>query len=195
MCKHLTTVYIIAYNIGINKCYRPIVIHLIKLYEFQRGASMKDYNRSRHAVYLLTYHMVFVTKWRKPAISDEVGDFMVQTASRLCKGYGGELISGETDRDHLHLLVSLPPKSDISVIVRSLKTQLSKEVHAHPEHSAHVKKYIWGDAPLWSDSYFVATTGSVSLETVKQYIESQRTDDHKRKYEKRSKYWNGKGKS
>ena len=48
----------------------------------------------------------------------------------------------------------------------------------------------YGNAPLWSSSYFVATTGSVSMDTVKSYIESQRTDEHKRKYEKRSKYWN-----
>lgn len=149
----------------------------------------KEYIHARHAVYLLTYHFVFVTKWRKPAISDAAGDFMVETARRLCAGYGGELISGETDRDHIHLLVSLPPQASISIIVRSLKTQLSKEVHAHPEHGPYVKQFLHGDAPLWSDSYFVATTGSVSLDTVKKYIEEQRTDAHKRKYEKRSTYW------
>ena len=125
---------------------------------------MKDYTKTRHSVYQLTYHMVFVTKWRKPVITDEIGDFMIETARRLCIGYGGELISGET--------------------------QLSKEVHSNPEYDRVVKKYIFGNAPLWSPSYFVATTGSVSMETVKNYIEGQRTDEHKRKYEKRSKYWN-----
>ena len=103
---------------------------------------MKEYIRTRHSVYLLTYHMVFVTKWRKPVITDEIGDFMVSTAKRLCDGYGGELISGETDRDHIHLLVSLPPSKNITDIVRSLKTQLSKEVHAHPEYDRIEKKHI-----------------------------------------------------
>ena len=70
---------------------------------------MEKYIHARHSDYMLTYHIVFVTKWRKPAITDEVGAFMVATAGRLCMGYGGELISGETDRDHIHLLVSLPP--------------------------------------------------------------------------------------
>ena len=156
---------------------------------------MTDYIRTRHSVYMLTYHMIFVTKWRKPAISDEVGDFMVATAGRLCEGYGGRLISGETDRDHIHLLISLSPYACVGTVVRSLKTQLSKEVHAHPEHGAYVKQFLHGDAPLWSNSYFVATTGSVSMETVKSYIEAQRTDEHKRKYDKRSSYWIGKGKS
>ena len=134
-------------------------------------------------------------KWRKPAISDSIGDFMVKTAARLCEGYGGKLIAGETDRDHIHLLVSLPPHACVTDVVRSLKTQLSKEIHADPEYAAHVRKYIYGDAPFWSPSYFVATTGSVSMDTVKGYIEGQRTTEHKRKYEKRSRYWDGKGKS
>ena len=115
---------------------------------------------------------------------------MTATARRLCTGYGGELISAETDTDHIHLLVSLPPSKNLTDIIRSLKTQLSKEVHARPEYDKVIKKYIYGDAPLWSPSYFVATTGSVSMETVKEYIEAQRTDEHRRKYEKRSKYWN-----
>ena len=51
---------------------------------------MEKYIHARHSVYMLTYHIVFVTKWRKPAITDEVGDFMVATAGRLCMGYGGE---------------------------------------------------------------------------------------------------------
>lgn len=154
-----------------------------------------DYNRKRHCVYLLTYHMVFVTKWRKPAITDEVGDFMKSIAGPLCTGYGGELVSMESDRDHVHLLVSLPPNTNVSVVVRSLKTQLSKEVHAHPKYSAIVSRYLYGDAPLWSPSYFIATTGTVSMDAVRAYIEAQRTDDHHRKYEKRSHYWDGKGKN
>ena len=156
---------------------------------------MGDYTRTRHSVYMLTYHMIFVTKWRKPAISDDVGSFMVGAARRLCKGYGGELISGETDRDHIHLLVSLPPRASVGAVVRSLKTQLSKEVHGHPEFGPYVKQFLYGDAPLWSDSYFVATTGSVSMETVKSYIGSQRTDEHRRKYDKKSRYWENRGKS
>lgn len=156
---------------------------------------MDTYNRTRHSVYMLTYHMIFVTKWRKPAISDEVGDFMKETAARLCAGYGGELLSAETDRDHMHLLVSLPPSATVNVVVRSLKTMLSKEVHAHPVYGPYVKRFLYGDAPLWTDSYFVASTGTVSVETAKSYIESQRTDEHARKYVKRSRYWDGKGKS
>lgn len=98
-----------------------------------------DYIRTRHSVYMLTYHMIFVTKWRKPVISDKIGDFMKDTARRLCLGYGGEVLAAETDRDHIHLLVSMPPTCDISLIVRSLKTQLSKEVHAREDLNAEIQ--------------------------------------------------------
>ena len=145
---------------------------------------MKEYIRTRHSVYLLTYHMVFVTKWRKPVITDEIGDFMV--AGTQEDGCGLCLSLRRSALHRSHLLVSLPPSKNITDIVRSLKTQLSKEVHAHPEYDRIVKKHIYGNAPLWSPSYFVTTTGSVSMDVVKQYIEGQRTDEHKRKYEKRS---------
>ena len=143
-----------------------------------------DYKKRAHSVYLLTYHIVFVTKWRKPVINDEIGDFIKQHCAYLCGRFEGELISAETDRDHVHLLVSMPPDVAPSALVRTLKTQVSKEIHQYKELDDYVKQYIYGDAPLWSPSYFIATTGGVVTEKVKEYIESQRTDEHKRKYEK-----------
>jgi len=60
-----------------------------------------DYNKKAHSVYLLTYHIVFVTKYRRPVITDEIGSFMVNHAGYLCGRFGGEMLSGETDRDHI----------------------------------------------------------------------------------------------
>ena len=113
---------------------------------------------------------------------------MVDTIKRLCISIGGELISGETDRDHIHLLVSLPPQIKVSDVIRIFKSQLSRAIHSNPKYNRYVKKYIYGDAPLQSASYFAATTGSVSMEIVKEYIEGQRTEEHKQKYKKRSEY-------
>ena len=136
----------------------------------------------------MTYHIVFVTKYRKPVISDEIGDFMKQHAAYLCTRFGGELLSAESDMDHIHLLVSMPPQTRPSDLIRTLKTQISKEVHANQEYDSHVKKYLYGDISLWSPSYFIATTGGAVLEKIKEYIESQKTDSHKRKYEKTGRY-------
>ena len=145
-----------------------------------------DYNRRSHSVFLLTYHIVFVTKYRRPVITDEIGDFMKDHAAYLCGRFGGDLLSAETDRDHMHLLVSMPPDVAPSRLVTTLKTQLSKEVRA--EYKEHVRKHLWGDSSFWSSSYFIASTGTTVLEKVREYIDSQRTEEHKRKYVRSGKY-------
>ena len=80
----------------------------------------------------------------------------------------------------------MPPDVAPSRLVATLKTQLSKEVRL--EYADHIRQYLWGDAPFWSNSYFIATTGTVVMEKVKEYIESQRTEEHKRKYVKSGRY-------
>ena len=105
---------------------------------------------------------------------------MKEFSNHMAEQFRGKILSAETDRDNIHLLVSLPPNTNISVFVRSIKTQLSREMRKRfPEQ---VKQYIYGDdTSFWSRSYFITTTGSVSLETVKQYIESQRSKEHQTK--------------
>lgn len=147
-----------------------------------------EYKKRSHSVYLLTYHIVFVTKYRRPVISEEIGDFMKQRSVSLCQCFGGELLTAETDTDHIHLLVSLPPQVCPSDLIRTLKTQLAKEIHSNESYNSYVQKYLYGTPSLWSPSYFVATTGTSVMEKVKEYINRQKTDDHKRKYKKTGKY-------
>ena len=144
-----------------------------------------EYKKGQHCTYLLTYHMVFVIKYRKPLIDEELGAAMTAHADYITKRFQGELVSAETDRDHMHLLVSLPPNTNLSVFVRSIKTQISREMRS--KFPDKIGKYLYGkDTPFWSESYFVATTGTVSMETIKGYIESQKMEAHqKRAYRKR----------
>ena len=74
----------------------------------------------------------------------------------------------------------------LSFATGSFFLELSKEVRA--EYTEHVRKYLWGDAPFWSNSYFIATTGTTVMEKAKEYIEKQRTEEHKRKYVKSGRY-------
>lgn len=147
-----------------------------------------EYKKKAHSVYLMTYHLVFVTKYRKPVISNEIGEFMKELLKEICEQHGGTLISAETDTDHMHLLISMPPQERPSDIIRVLKTQTSKKVHLNEKFDKYVKQYLFGDESLWSPSYFIATTGSVTIEKIKEYVESQKTEYHKRKYEKTGKY-------
>ena len=147
-----------------------------------------EYIKGGHSVYLLTYHIVFVTKYRKPVINEEISEFLKEHIAYLCGRFDAELLTAETDRDHIHLLVSMTPTTAPSDLIRVLKTQTSREIHQDERMDGHVKKYIDGDAPLWQPSYFIATTGTTVMEKVREYIDSQKTEEHRRKYEKTGKY-------
>lgn len=147
-----------------------------------------DYRKRSHSVCLLTYHIVLVTKYRKPLIDDDISVYLKQYAAYLCRRFDGELLSAETDTDHMHLQVSLPASVAPAEFVRSLKTQLSRELHKDEVLMAHVRKHLSGDAPFWSPSYFIVTTGGASIERINEYIASQRTDGHRRKYVKSGKF-------
>ena len=92
-----------------------------------------EYIRSAHSVYLLTYHIVFVTKYRKPVINDEISEFLKGHIGYLCTRFDAELLTAETDRDHIHMLISMPPKVAPAGLIRVLKTQTAREIHQDPQ--------------------------------------------------------------
>lgn len=147
---------------------------------------MEKYHTNRHSVYLLTYHIVFVTKYRKPCLPDALGDIIKNETEYLVSRKGGEVLSAETDTDHIHILADLPPSISPMEMVRIIKTHTARIVHADPEWGPYVASFYHGDMKiLWAPSYFVATTGTASLEKVKAYISSQRTEEHHRKYRRK----------
>ena len=103
-----------------------------------------EYIRSAHSVYLLTYHIVFVTKYRKPVINDEISEFLKNHIGYLCTRFDAELLTAETDRDHIHMLISMPPKVAPADLIRVLKTQTAREIHQDPQMDAHVKSTSTG---------------------------------------------------
>lgn len=142
-----------------------------------------EYRKHQHSVFLLTYHAVFVVKYRRKVIDREIMDYMEAMAKRLMQGYGGSLIEFNGEEDHIHLLFELPPSAVPSRIVCSLKTQLSKYVRA--EFGERIRDKLWKDS-FWSDSYFLTTTGGANIETIEWYIQNQGIDRPKRKYTKRT---------
>ena len=89
----------------------------------------KTYNRRAHSVCCLTYHAVFVIKYRRKVISHEIMDFMENHTKYLIEErFDGKLLGFSGEEDHIRILFELPPSAAPSIIVCSLKTQLSKEV-------------------------------------------------------------------
>jgi len=133
--------------------------------------------RGRSVVYELSVHLVFVTKYRRRAISDRVREHLKGTCADVCQKMGAELKEFDGEDDHVHLLVSYPPKLAVSRLVNSLKLVSSRLLRKRdfPE----VRSKLWGEH-FWTPSYFAGSTGGANLETVKRYIQNQRGENSPR---------------
>ena len=143
------------------------------------------YNKRAHSVCYLTYHTVFVIKYRRKVISPEILDFLKQHTRYLIEErFGGKMIEFNGEEDHIHILFELPPSAAPSIIICNLKTQLSKEVRKR--YWDQIKDKLWKDS-FWSDSYFLSTTGGADIATLERYIQDQGIERPKRKYVRRQK--------
>ena len=128
-----------------------------------------DVTHGRGYVYCLQYHIVWVTKYRKPILINSIAK---ETKEYLCdtlKSLDMEVIAMEVMPDHIHLLVSCKPQLRLSDAIKILKGNSARWLFmAHPEF----KKSLWG-GHLWNPSYFVVTVSERSLQQVTDYIESQ----------------------
>lgn len=131
------------------------------------------YSRRAHSVCCLTYHAVFVVKYRRKVISPGIMDFFkVHTKYLIEERFRGNLTEFNGEADHVHILFELPPSAAPSMVICSLKTQLSKE--ARKRYPEQIRGKLWKDS-FWSDSYFLATTGGADIETLEKYIQTQGT--------------------
>ena len=140
-----------------------------------------ELRKDPHRVYMLTYHLIFVVKYRKPVIDDEISSYMCERISNMLTKNNGSLIEFNSDRDHVHILFEISPDINLAHWVRGVKGALARKVREQfPEK---VKTHLWGDE-FWTDSYFLSTTGGATLDVLKQYVENQ--GKPKRKYVKRN---------
>jgi REP-associated tyrosine transposase len=122
---------------------------------------------NRNVVYDCKYHVVFCPKYRRkvlvPPVSDRLEELFIQKAKELKT----TISSMEIMPDHVHLLIQCDPQFGIHKVVKHLKGYTSQVLR---KEFPYLKSRI---PSLWTNSYFVATVGTVTLEIVKQYIESQ----------------------
>lgn len=125
----------------------------------------------RNYVYNFHYHLIWVTKYRKPLFTTkELTDEMKQILLRLAAEKEIQIEEMEVMPDHIHLLLSFKPKHAPSDIVKYLKGHSAKVFFVnHPEIRDNE---FWG-GHLWSHSYFMSTLGNMSKETVENYIRNQ----------------------
>lgn len=143
---------------------------------------MAEYTHAAHAVYVLEYHIVLVVKDRKPCLTGEVAEACKRECTRIIKHYEGKVIQMEIDVDHIHILVSLGTKYSVKEIVNVLKGVSARMLRR--DYGETIRQYLPEDS-FWSDSYLIATSGGVTPETLKKYVEEQgRPKRHYRKHKK-----------
>ena len=129
-----------------------------------------DIQRAEHHIYRLEYHLVWTFKYRCKAFKKPYADILKQILIRAAYDYDLEILEIEITKDHVHMLVSIPPTITISDSTRILKSISARELFKrHPEFK---EQYFWS-GKLWSPSYFAETVGRVSESAIKQYIQNQ----------------------
>ena len=129
----------------------------------------RSYRRSAHTVFELHYHFVFTTKYRKPVLRGEVGTRFRDLTREICRTHDIEILKGHIRPDHVHLLLSVPPPLAPSRVMKLIKGKTS---HHMLSDFRRLKREFWG-RHLWARGYFVCSSGNVTDEVIRQYIENQ----------------------
>ncbi len=133
---------------------------------------MSRYRRSSHTTHLLHYHFVFIPKYRKPVLRGDIAYEVRRLIREICRTMDIEIISGHVRPDHVHLLLDVPPKWSPSRVMQAVKGKTSH--HLLQDHR-RLRKEFWG-RHLWARGYFVASSGNVTDDVIRKYIENQGAD-------------------
>jgi putative transposase len=130
--------------------------------------------RTKHAVYDLKYHLVWIPKYRKHVLSKDVSVYLKETFTKIADEYGFRIDTMEVVEDHVHIFTEAPPRYSPSEIVQIMKSISAREVFKkYPK----LKKQLWA-GELWNDGYFVRSVGDeVTTDIIRKYIEYQAHED------------------
>ena len=134
----------------------------------------RQFRRLTHTIYECKYHLVFCPKYRYRVLQDEVGEYTKQQIYRLCEQKDGvEVLELNVQPDHVHLVVSIPPKYAVSSFAGYLKGKLAIRLFARYEK---LGRRYWG-RHLWSRGYCVSTVG-LDEEQIRKYVRWQEKREH-----------------
>lgn len=125
-----------------------------------------------HSKWLCKYHIVFTPKYRRKIIYNKLRVNIRDILKDLCKWKGVEIIEGKMMADHVHLLLSIPPKYSVSEVVGYLKGKSAMMIF---DRNSNLK-YKFGNRHFWAEGYYVSTVG-FNEATVAKYIREQEHHD------------------
>lgn len=132
---------------------------------------MADYNSKNRTKYLLQFHLIFSTKYRRNILGGDFGDALKDKMADISINSRFDIEQIEVDKDHIHMLVSHEPNISVSQIVRKLKSEST--YWAWDIYGDLLKQQYWKSKQLWTPAYFCCSIGNVSKEKLTEYIRNQ----------------------
>lgn len=124
---------------------------------------------NQHSVFLLNYHLILVIKYRRKVLDDNISLRAKEIFDYISPRYNITSLEWNHDKDHIHILFSGHPNSEISKFINAYKSASSRLLKKEfPE----IKQFLWKDK-FWSQSFCLISVGGAPLSVLKQYIESQ----------------------
>lgn len=128
------------------------------------------YESHSRGVSSLTAHLVLVTKSRKKVIDSEILKKLEDIVKNICEKWGCDVVEFNAEADHVHLLFQYYPQMQLSKFINNLKTVTSRMVR---KEFAEKLKIVYWKPVFWTNSYFIASCGGVTVEQLKSYVQSQ----------------------
>jgi len=124
----------------------------------------REYISKNHSKFLIKYHIIFVCKYRKRILTGDIETSMKQILLNIAELSDFNIEVMESDKDHIHMMVSSEPKVSPLQIVRRLKQMSTTAIWKRQGELLH--RIFWKENTFWTDGYFVASVGNVSQETI-----------------------------
>lgn len=132
-----------------------------------------EYKSNHNIVYSCKYHIVWCPKYRRKVLKGAIATRLKELVKIICVDNGFDLIEIEVMPDHLHLLLEVDPQYGIHKAIKKIKGITSHELRSEfPELTTKLPS-------LWTNSYFITTSGGAPIEKIKQYIQQQETSQRK----------------
>ena len=127
------------------------------------------FDSNNHSVFSMHYHLIMVVKYRRKVIDDMISARLREMFAYIGSPYKIKIEAWNHDIDHIHVMFSAEPKSELSRFINAYKSASSRLIK---KEFPQIRKSLWKEM-FWSRSFCLLTTGGVTMDTIRQYIDSQ----------------------
>lgn len=135
---------------------------------------MYELDKGTNGVYSLHYHFITCVKYRRKVfVNEDIVSDVKYITEQVASEYDVQIIEQECGEDHIHILFKCKPTLNMKDFIQALKGRSARYLRS--KYDEYLKGLLWGKH-FWSPSYFLATTGNVTIDVLKKYIDNQREE-------------------